>query len=59
MGSVHHRPISSHRAALLVPRCRVFDVYNKDGTLLTPVEMKAIDHHDMDHSGLCMKELCT
>ena len=36
-----------------------FDVYNEEHDLLTPVEMKLIEHHDMDHSGLCMKELCT
>lgn len=36
-----------------------FDVYNEKHSLLTPKEMVMIDHHDMDHSGLCMKELVT
>eukprot|EP00584_Thalassiosira_punctigera_P008525 CAMPEP_0172533790 /NCGR_PEP_ID=MMETSP1067-20121228/6372_1 /TAXON_ID=265564 ORGANISM="Thalassiosira punctigera, Strain Tpunct2005C2" /NCGR_SAMPLE_ID=MMETSP1067 /ASSEMBLY_ACC=CAM_ASM_000444 /LENGTH=387 /DNA_ID=CAMNT_0013318481 /DNA_START=60 /DNA_END=1223 /DNA_ORIENTATION=+ len=36
-----------------------FDVYNKSNHLLTPEEMKELDRHDWDHSGLCMKELCT
>ena len=36
-----------------------FDVYNEKHQLLTPEEMKMLDHHDMDHSGLFMKELCT
>jgi predicted membrane chloride channel (bestrophin family) len=36
-----------------------FDVYNEKHGLLSPAEMKALDHHDMDNSGLCMKELCT
>ena len=36
-----------------------FDVYNEKHQLLTPQEMKMLDHHDMDHSGLFMKELCT
>ena len=36
-----------------------FDHYNADGKLLLPVEMKALSHHDMDNSGLCMKELVT
>ncbi len=40
-----------------------FDHYNVDnklGTpLLTPEELKVLSHHDMDNSGLCMKELVT
>jgi len=36
-----------------------FDVYNAQHELLTPEEMKALDHHDMDNSGLFMKEMCT
>ena len=36
-----------------------FDVYNITHGLLTPEEMMMLDHHDMDNSGLCMKELCT
>eukprot|EP01082_Thalassiosira_pseudonana_P004889 g4468.t1.1.5e174189 g4468 g4468.t1 contig15:1091910-1092843(+) len=36
-----------------------FDEYNKQYKLLTPEEMKMLEHHDMDHSGLCMKELVT
>ena len=36
-----------------------FDVYNKEHQLLTPAEMEELSHHDMDNSGLCMKELCT
>lgn len=36
-----------------------FDVYNETHGLLNPAEMKALDHHDMNNSGLCMKELCT
>ena len=36
-----------------------FDVYNEKHQLLTPQEMTILDHHDMGHSGLCMKELCT
>lgn len=36
-----------------------FDVYNEKHSLLTPKEMVMIDHHDMDNSGLCMKELVT
>ena len=35
-----------------------FDVYNKEHELLTPEEMMILDHHDMENSGLCMKELC-
>ena len=40
-------------------KAHFFDVYNKKHQLLTPEEMKMLEHHDMDHSGLCMKELCT
>jgi hypothetical protein len=36
-----------------------FDHYNEEHKLLTPGEMKILSHHDMDHSGLCMKELVT
>ena len=36
-----------------------FDYYNAKHKLLTPSEMKALSHHDMDNSGLCMKELVT
>ncbi|KAL7540027.1 hypothetical protein ACHAXR_010978 [Thalassiosira sp. AJA248-18] len=36
-----------------------FDVYNQKHGLLNPDEMEMIDHHDMDNSGQCMKELCT
>ena len=36
-----------------------FDVYNKKHNLITPEEMAILDHHDMDNSGLAMKELCT
>ena len=36
-----------------------FDVYNKEHDILTPEEMKLIEHHDMDHSDVCMQELCT
>ena len=32
-----------------------FDVYNITHGLLTPEEMMMLDHHDMDNSGLCMK----
>ena len=36
-----------------------FDHYNADSALLTPGELKVLGHHDMDNSGLCMKELVT
>eukprot|EP00985_Skeletonema_marinoi_P034335 scaffold43729_cov219-Skeletonema_marinoi.AAC.1 len=36
-----------------------FDHYNAENNLLTPGEMKILSHHDMDNSGLCMKELIT
>lgn len=36
-----------------------FDHYNEEAKLLTPAEMKELSRHDMDHSGLCMKELVT
>ena len=36
-----------------------FDVYNEKHQLLTPEEMNILSHHDMDNSGLCMKELVT
>ena len=36
-----------------------FDVYNEKRQLPTPEEMTMLDHHDMYHSGLCMKELYT
>jgi len=36
-----------------------FDVYNAEHDLLSPREMAMIERHDMDHSGSCMKELCT
>jgi len=36
-----------------------FDVYNDKHKLLTPAEMKTLHHHDMDNSGLFMKEMCT
>jgi hypothetical protein len=36
-----------------------FDHYNAKHKLLTPSEMKALSHHDMDNGGLCMKELVT
>ena len=34
-------------------------MYNAKHNLLTPEEMEEIEHCDMDHSGGCMKELCT
>lgn len=34
-----------------------FDYYNTKHKLLTPNEMKVLSRHDIDHSGLCMKEL--
>lgn len=36
-----------------------FDEYNERHKLLSKREMKMLGHHDMDNSGLCMKELCT
>merc|ERR1712032_1046910 len=36
-----------------------FDHYNKIHKLLTPEEMKVLDHHDMDSGGLFMKEMVT
>ena len=36
-----------------------FDVYNEQHDLLTPEEMEKLEHHEMDNSGQCMKELCT
>ena len=36
-----------------------FDHYNEENNLLTPREMTILSHHDMDSSGLCMKELVT
>jgi len=36
-----------------------FDHYNAKHNLLTQDEMKILSEHDMDHSGLCMKELVT
>jgi len=36
-----------------------FNVYNEQNNLLTPEELKCLEHHDMDNSGLCMKELVT
>eukprot|EP00985_Skeletonema_marinoi_P012656 scaffold6152_cov129-Skeletonema_marinoi.AAC.2 len=36
-----------------------FDHYNAKHHLLTKNEMKILSHHDMDNSGLCMKELTT
>ena len=36
-----------------------FYVYNERHKLLSKAEMKMLQHHDMDNSGLCMKELCT
>lgn len=36
-----------------------FNVYNEQNNLLTPDELKCLEHHDMDNSGLCMKELVT
>lgn len=36
-----------------------FDHYNREYKLLTEEEMRLLDHHDMDNSGLCMKELVT
>jgi predicted membrane chloride channel (bestrophin family) len=36
-----------------------FDHYNREYKLLTDEEMRLLDHHDMDNSGLCMKELVT
>jgi predicted membrane chloride channel (bestrophin family) len=36
-----------------------FDHYNEENNLLTPREMMILSHHDMDSSGLCMKELVT
>jgi len=36
-----------------------FDHYNEEAKLLTPAEMEELSRHDMDHSGLCMKELVT
>mmetsp|Transcript_34880 Transcript_34880/g.74394 ORF Transcript_34880/g.74394 Transcript_34880/m.74394 type:complete len:388 (-) Transcript_34880:75-1238(-) len=40
-------------------RNHFFDVYDEQYKLLTPEERKMIEHHDMNNSGLCMKELCT
>ena len=34
-------------------------MYNEKHSLLTPKEMTMIEHHDMNNSGLCMKELVT
>jgi len=36
-----------------------FDVYNQEHQMLTPAEMKMLERHDMENSGLCMKELVT
>mmetsp|Transcript_10482 Transcript_10482/g.15898 ORF Transcript_10482/g.15898 Transcript_10482/m.15898 type:complete len:376 (+) Transcript_10482:93-1220(+) len=40
-----------------------FDHYNADNKLVTPLltpeELNVLSHHDMDNSGLCMKELVT
>ena len=36
-----------------------FDHYNKKHKLLTKGEMEELSRHDMDNSGLCMKELVT
>jgi hypothetical protein len=36
-----------------------FDHYNNKYKLLNEEEMRMLDHHDMDNSGLCMKELVT
>ena len=36
-----------------------FDVYNQKYSLLTPKEMVLIEHHDMDNSNMCFKELVT
>jgi predicted membrane chloride channel (bestrophin family) len=36
-----------------------FDHYNNLYKLLNEQEMRMLDHHDMDNSGLCMKELVT
>jgi len=40
-------------------KAHFFDVYNKKHRMLSDGEMKMLAHHDMDNSGLCMKELCT
>ena len=36
-----------------------FDHYNNEHQLLTEEEVRMLDHHDMNNSGLCMKELVT
>ena len=36
-----------------------FDHYNNKHSLLTRAEMNQLSRHDMNHSALCMKELCT
>ena len=50
---------SIHRQGSPYSKAHFFDVYNKEHQLLTPAEMEELSHHDMDNSGLCMKELCT
>mmetsp|Transcript_12643 Transcript_12643/g.30850 ORF Transcript_12643/g.30850 Transcript_12643/m.30850 type:complete len:435 (-) Transcript_12643:198-1502(-) len=40
-------------------KAHFFDAYNEKHGLLPWEEMKMIEHHDMEHSGLCLKELCT
>ena len=40
-------------------KAHFFDVYNAQYQLLTAEEMDVLSHHDMDNSGLFMKELCT
>lgn len=40
-------------------KAHFFDHYNNEYKLLTAEEMELLDHHDMDNSGLCMKELVT
>ena len=36
-----------------------FDHYNNEYKLLTDEEMRMLEHHDMNNSGLCMKDLVT
>jgi len=40
-------------------KANFFDVYNREHQMMTSEEMEELERHDMDNSGLCMKELCT
>ena len=48
-----------HRQGSPYSKAYFFNVYNKKNDLLTTDEMEEINRHDMDNSGLCMKELVT